>query len=232
MKRVQLDPAYLLHRRAYRETSFLLEIFSQSYGRVSLLARGARKERSPLQGLLQPFVPLLVSWAGKGELMTLVQAEVNKEAVRLEKECLFAGFYLNELLMILLHKWDAHPILFTIYENAIVNLQKPALLQKTLRQFEKKLLEELGYGLLPKTNPDKILPDTYYQFTTDKGFIVSSEINFQNQTNIFLGKNLIAIANEEWQEDSLYDAKRLTRLVLTPLLGSKKIYSRKLFRVG
>ena len=82
MKRVQLDEAYVLHRRAYRETSFLLEIFSKSHGRVSLIARGARKERSQTQGLLQPFIPLLLSWAGSGELMTLTQVEVKKAALR------------------------------------------------------------------------------------------------------------------------------------------------------
>lgn len=230
MKRMTLEPAYVLHRRAFRETSFLVEIFSEEHGRLTLIARGVRKLNSKTQGLLQPFVPLLLSFAGKGELMTLSHAEVNGEVKRLQGNCLFAGFYLNELLMALLQKWDPHPNLYTAYERTLFALQDNHLEQKFLRSFEKYLLEELGYGLLPKSH--SILEHTFsagcfYRFIKDQGFVPCESADFPD---VFSGKSLLAIAKENWQDESiLKDARRLMRLVLSPLLGVRPIHSRRLF---
>ncbi len=88
------------------------------YGRLTLTAKGARQMKSSVQGLLQPFTPLLISWAGKGELMALTQVEAHGALRRLLGDALFAGFYLNELIMALLEKWDAHPPLFSAYDGA------------------------------------------------------------------------------------------------------------------
>lgn len=238
MKPSQLQSAYVLHRRPYRETSFLVELFTPEYGRLSAVIKGVRKARSQVPGLLQPFVPLIVSWTGKNELMTLTHVENKAEVKSLQGECLFAGFYLNELLLCLLQKWDAHPNLYSLYENALVALQGPILQEKTLRSFEKNLLEELGYGLLSKSHAslhNTFSTDCYYRFVIDQGFILI-DINDPTQLpiNVFSGSSLLAIAREDWQDESvLQAAKRLTRLVLGPLLGNRPIYSRKLFiKVG
>jgi DNA repair protein RecO (recombination protein O) len=234
MKQVLLQPGYVLHRRSYRESSFLVEIFTPEYGRLTLIAKGVRKARSATQGILQPFIPLLLSWQGRSELMTLTQVELQGVVKRLRGECLFAGFYLNELLMCLLQKWDAHPVLFKAYEKAVAGLEGDKLAQKTLRSFEKCLLEELGYGLLPKSDislHNTFSSDKYYRFIPDQGFVVS-ELGDQipSKSPIFSGKSLLAIAKEDWQnEDSLHDAKRLTRLILGPLLGERQLHSRRLF---
>src|SRR5204863_7290190 len=118
--------------------------------------------------------------------------------------------------------------LFTSYENAIVALQTNILDQIILRSFEKVLLEELGYGLLPKSEmslQNMFSPDKFYRFTPEQGFVVSESID---QPNIFSGKSLIAIAKENWLEaECVSDAKRLTRLVLAPLLGARPIHSRR-----
>lgn len=230
MKRVLLQPAYILHRRSYRESSFLVDLITPLHGRLTVVARGVRKARSATQGLLQPFVPLLVSWAGNGELVTLAHIEANGEVRQLQGDSLFAGFYLNELLMCLLQKWDAHPALYFLYEKTIAVLQSQGLQEQTLRSFEKTLLEELGYGMLPKSDislHNTFSPDKYYRFVPEHGFVLS-ELD-DTSANVFSGKNLLAIAKEEWQQDSLRDAKRLTRFVLAPLLGSRPIYSRQLF---
>jgi len=231
MRRVSLQPAYVLHRRSYRETSFLVDLFTADYGRITLVATGVRKQKSSSSGLLQPFVPLLASWSGKGELMTLTQVEMNGDARRLQGECLFAGFYLNELLMALLEKWDAHPILYQSYRTALTGLQTADVLQeKILRSFEKCLLEELGYGLLPKSSislHNTFLPDKHYRFIPEQGFVVS-ETSFG--VNLFAGSSLLAMAKEDWETGTvLQDAKRLMRFVLTPLLGARRLYSRQLF---
>jgi DNA repair protein RecO (recombination protein O) len=234
MRRVSLQPAYVLHRRSYRETSFLVELFTPDYGRLTLSAKGARRTKSTAQGLLQPFTPLMVSWVGKGELMTLAQTDAYGEVRQLKGDALFAGFYLNELLMALLHKWDAHPRLFKIYDETILALQEVPLNQRALRVFEKVLLEELGYGLLPKSDDgcnDSFVPDKYYRFVPDLGFVISElGEDAKAKSALFSGKSLLSIANEDWQdEDCMKDAKRLTRFVLAPLLGNRIIHSRKLF---
>lgn len=121
---VLLESAYILHARAYRDTSLLLELFTQEHGRVSAVARGAKGARSRFKGLLQPFVPLVVSWSGKGELMTLLAAEANGIAHSLTGDALVCGIYLNELLMRLLHRYDAHSILYQNYRQALCGLQE------------------------------------------------------------------------------------------------------------
>lgn len=233
MRRVSLQPGYVLHRRAYRETSFLVELFTPEYGRLTVAAKGVKKLKSTSQGILQPFTPLLVSWSGKGELMSLTQVDVRGEALALKGECLFAGFYLNELMMALLQKWDEHPRLYQVYEETIHALQISPLDQKVLRSFEKTLLEELGYGILPRDGSDAggIDPDKYYRFVPEQGFVISElgeEVKAKH--TVFSGKSLLAIASDDWAvEDSIRDAKRLTRFILSPLLGNRQIYSRKLF---
>jgi DNA repair protein RecO (recombination protein O) len=235
MNRVFLQSAYVLHRRAYRETSFLVELFTSDHGRLTVVAHGARQTRSLTQGLLQPFSPLLISWSGRGELMTLTQVEANGQARRLQGECLFAGFYLNELLMCLLQKWDAHPKLYEYYHQAMTALQRDSLEQKILRSFELRLLTELGYGLLWKSDADlqcAFMAEKYYRFVPEQGFIVSEwDGSARTKDDLFSGKSLLAIAKEDWREEtSLRDAKRLMRFVFGLLLGEKSLHSRQLFR--
>lgn len=234
MRRITLQPAYVLHRRPYRETSFLIELFTPDHGRLTLTAKGARQVKSSSQGLLQPFTPLMVSYAGKSELMTLTQADANGAVHALKGDALFAGFYLNELLMALLQKWDAHPKLYQAYEHTLQALQAVPLNQEALRTFEKILLDELGYGLLASGNNahnEPILPDKYYRFVPEFGFICSElGEDAKDKPTLFSGESLLAIMREDWQhQDSMRDAKRLTRFLLAPLLGNRPIHSRKLF---
>lgn len=230
MKRITLQPAFVLHRRAYRETSVLLELFTLEHGRISVMASGVRKLKSTTQGLLQPFMSLLVTCSGNGELLRLTEVELNGPITKLSGECVYAGLYLNELLSYLLEKWDAHPSLFHAYAKTLSRLVSDGLNQKTLRLFEKVLLEEIGYGLLPKDKASlesNFHPEKYYRFIPEQGFFVCNE-EVTVSGNVFPGKSLLAIAAEDLQEGVLQDAKRLMRLVLTPLLGSRSIHSRKL----
>jgi DNA repair protein RecO (recombination protein O) len=236
MKRVLLQPAYVLHRRSYKESSFLVELFTPEYGSFSMIAKGVRNPRLPNQGLLQPFIPLLISFAGKGELMSLSHVEVHGQSVALQGNSLFAGFYLNELLMCLLQKWDAHPLLYQAYEKALRGLQAKTLEQKVLRSFEKIMLEELGYGVLPKATRSlqtMFEENTYYRFIPEQGFVSCESRDVASihlSKNVFSGKSLLALAKEDWQDtQSLNDARRLMRLVLMPLLGTRPIHSRRLF---
>jgi len=117
-QRVEGEQAFVLHSYPFRETSLLVEIISRRYGRVALLAKGARRPRSVLRGALLAFQPLLVGWAGKGDVRTLMKAEWRGGQPLLGGEALFCGFYLNELLLRLLPREDAHDALFDAYADA------------------------------------------------------------------------------------------------------------------
>lgn len=231
MMRVALQPGFILHHRPYRETSVIIDLLTQDHGRVALVARGVRKERSKTRAMLQPFVPLLVSWQGKTELMSLISVEASSAPMQLRGDCLLGAFYLNELLIRVLHKHDPHPELYMLYQQTLLKMQGDTLQQKTLRLFEKKLLEEMGYGLqlnyaMPGREP--LIAEKFYQFIPEQGFQVCDE---NEDVVVFSGKSLIALAKEELEEDCLKDVKRLMRMVLAPLLGSQPLHSRKLFEV-
>lgn len=224
--RISLQPVFILHHRPYRETSLLLDVFTQDHGRISLIARGIRTSRSTLRPLLQPFQPLLVSWQGKTELMTLQTAEPNGVPIHLQAECLLSGFYLNELLIRLVQKHDPQPQLYTIYHHTLLELDAPELQQKYLRIFEKKLLDELGYGLQLQ---GEFSAEKQYQFHPEQGFTVCESID-KPTAMIFSGKSLLALATEQLNDvESLREIKRLMRIAFAPLLGTQPLHSRKLF---
>src|SRR5205807_3793149 len=139
--------AFILHGYPYRETSLLLETFTRAFGRVSMVARGARSPRSPLRGVLLAFQPLALSWFGRGELRTLARAEWVGGQPLLRGEALMCGFYLNELLLRLLPREDPHDALFLRYQEGLARLASEADSAPALRSFEKALPKALGYAM-------------------------------------------------------------------------------------
>jgi len=223
---LELQPSFILHTRAYRDNSFILELFTQEHGRVPLVARGART-RKAWQGLLQPFIPILCSWAGKGELMNLRTLEQQGKPFWLTGRKLLSGFYLNELLMRLLHRFDPHPHLFDYYVAALEQLVTVDKEEYVLRLFEKRLLDEIGYGLLFH-DVDAIVAEHYYRFESNQGLIpLGSEAG--GLQNVFSGRTLLALVNEDLDAQELNAAKRLMRLALNDLLGDKPLKTRELF---
>ena len=126
----------------------LLEIFSEAHGRVGLVARGVRSAKSRQRGDLQPFRPLRLSWSGRGELGTLTGVEADGVAPPLQGPGLYSAFYVNELLVRLLARQDPHPPLYALYRDSLERLARCTDIEPVLRIFEKRLLEEIGYGLL------------------------------------------------------------------------------------
>lgn len=148
--RVEQQPAFVLHGRAYRETSMLLECFTRDHGRIGLVARGVRKEKSRLpRALLQPLTPISLAWSGTGELGTLTAIEARADPLVFVGEPLLCGLYLNELLLRLTVRQDAHAELFAAYAQTLERLASGEATAWTLRRFERDLLEHLGYGLNP-----------------------------------------------------------------------------------
>lgn len=230
---IQLQPAYILHQREYRDTSLLLEVFTREHGRLGLVARGARAPKSRIRGLLQPFQPLLLSWSGRGELGTLsgVEAAVESGAAapRLSGATLYSGFYLNELLMRLLPRNDPHPELFAVYGQALRGLQAEP--QRPLRLFEKHLLESLGYGLLLDHEADSGEPvsaEAEYVYALESGPLRSDAAAARGLK--LSGRSLLSLAAEDLSDaQSLADSKRLMRAALDLYLGGRELKTREVF---
>ena len=137
--------AFVLHRYPYQESSLVLELFTLAEGRVGAVARGARRPKSQF-ARLQPWQPYLVSWRGRGDLVTLTGAEDSGPLVRLKGIAVACGIYLNELLIRLLQRWDPHPGLFAAYQAALQGLAAGKAPDWVLRRFEFRLLQEIGFG--------------------------------------------------------------------------------------
>ena len=234
-----LEPAYVLHQHPYRDSSLLLEVFSQHHGRVGLVARGVKRKNNPRRALLQPFIPLQLSWSGRGELATVTDVEANGAMHQLKGHVLLSGFYLNELLLHLLHRHDPHPDLFDYYRytlNQLGGISSPDSevwqLQRCLRLFEKQLLQEIGYGLVLEYEADHgeaIDPAALYRYVLGQGPVRTNDRS--NETNLLKGSSLLAFAERRLDDSySLKDAKRLTRQVLDHYLAGKKLHSRQLLQ--
>ncbi|GGE72193.1 DNA repair protein RecO [Massilia psychrophila] len=142
--RINGQPSFVLHSYPYKETSLIVDMFTREFGRIGLVAKGAKRPHSQLRGVLQTFQPLASSWSGRAELRTLIDAEWVGGMLPLERTALLCGFYLNELLVKLIARDDPHPLLFDQYVATLNQLAHNEPAQIVLRKFEKALLKETG----------------------------------------------------------------------------------------
>jgi len=220
-----LCAAYLIHSRPFSESSLIVELFTESHGRISAVANGVKRRKNVNKSLLQAFRPLLVSWRGNGDLKTLIRIDSPTLPLPLAKTYLYSGLYLNELILRLLAKETSQPAVYNAYHATLISLSKSQDIEITLRQFELTLLEELGHGFSLTVDIDGqvIEPNWKYDLLHEQGFI--SRVDGK-----FLGESLINIANTNYCNNITRNhAKQLTRQALLPLLGSKPLHSRRLF---
>jgi len=227
--RLEDEPAFVLHSYPYRETSLVLEVLSRNCGRVALVARGARRPRSALRGLLMSFQPLTMSWFGKHELRTLHSAEWQGGQPQLQGKALLCGFYLNELLLNLMARDDPHEQLFDYYQQTLQRLAHEQDHAATLRCFEKHMLQELGYALLLEHEADSGAPiesTSQYRYVIEYGASKSSE-----QGMPILGKTLHDMATDDYRDPlSAQQSKQLMRMLLNHHLAGKPLHTRELIK--
>jgi DNA repair protein RecO (recombination protein O) len=231
-----LEPAYVLHGRAYRESSLLLEIFSRQHGRVGLVARGARGSKSRWRNVLQPFRPLLLSWRMRGELGSLSEAEQVAAMPLAAGEAWFCGIYVNELLTRALHRGDPHPELFDAYRMLLQQLSEQKELQAQLRYFEKQLLEAIGFAMALDYEPasgEAVQAGNWYHFHPVNGpvrEVLNGSEPPRKGLKLVSGSALLALESGKIEEQHLQELKRLMRRVLRYHLGDKPLVSQTLFQ--
>jgi len=236
--RVDGQAAWVLHLHPYSETSLVVDVFTRDHGRVPLLARGARRPRSAMRGMLMSFQPLELGWFGGGEVKTLAKVEWLGGMPLLGGRCLLLGYYLNELLLKMLPREDAHAALFDAYAAALQALAEGAADAPELRRFEKTLLKELGYGLTLDVDVESgrpVVPDAHYAFLLERGPVARSGVGagdtaIDDQGSALSGKTLLDMAADDYSDPrTRMESRRLMRLLISHHLGGKSLQSRRVF---
>lgn len=221
---VYLQPAFILQQHKFKETSLIIDVLTRDFGRVSLLAKGVRKAKSKTAGLLQPFIPLTLSYFGKTELKTLTDVEITQPFIQLQGLALYCGFYINELVGCFLHRYDPHPDVFACYGRCLFSLTDSSRIEAALRVFELDLMDAVGYGLQLEYdfhNEKPVAPLTMYHFNVEEGPIEALDGHFS-------GKTLQAMKTREFTDPQvLIEAKILMRKVIAVYLHGKPLKSRE-----
>ncbi|WP_144424029.1 DNA repair protein RecO [Herbaspirillum hiltneri] len=227
--RVQAQPGFVLHSYPYKETSLIVDVFSRDHGRMALVAKGAKRPLSKLRGVLQTFQPLSVSWSGKSEVRTLTAAEWVGGLLPLEKSALLCGFYLNELLVKLLAREDAHPALFDHYVSTLNQLAHGESTPIVLRKFERALLKETGVAgdwTVCVTNGKPVAPDDTYVVDPEQG------VRFPRLSDAWpkvSGKTLLDMEKEDYSDAATQSqSKLLMRSLLSHHLGGTQLNTRQI----
>jgi DNA repair protein RecO (recombination protein O) len=222
---------YVLHTLPWRETSLLVEVLTREYGRIALMARGARRPHSNVRGLLRAFQPLDLEWFGKNELRTLSNADWGAWQPLLQGQALYCGLYLNELLLRLVARDDPHPALFDLYAQTLNELSIGHKQEIVLRRFELGLLKEIGYGLQLNVEARQGAPvqeGLMYCFDPQQGPRLADRRMNAVQ---FSGGALLAMAADDWSDPlTSSQAKTLMRQVLAFHLGDQDLQTRALFK--
>lgn len=223
--RADFVEGFVLHARDYRDSSQLVDIFTQNYGRIRLVARGSRSRKKDSHRLA-PFHCALFSWSGKGELKTLTGFE-SIRGLTLQSEKLICGFYINELLWHLLQPEDSHPHLYQQYAETLNQLNSEQALEPVLRNFELNLLEEVGYGISfdHDTQGEAIQADKHYRLDGEAGWTAVGA----NSPGCLGGDLILAIAGRDFSQTNVRNVcKRLNRQAIDDLLEGRKLHSREL----
>jgi DNA repair protein RecO (recombination protein O) len=227
-RRVQQQPAFILHHRPFRDSSQILDILSRDHGKLALVARGSRGSRSRLKGILRPFMPLEISWVQKTDLGTLTGAEVRGAPLSLTGDALLCGYYINELLIHFLHRHDPQPEVFGLYARTLTALGAAEDAAVCLRQFELELLRQVGYAL--NLGQDAITHEVldesaYYEYRMEQGPVGVSR---SDGPLVFRGALLAGVDRGDFgHPEVLRAANRLLREVIDFHLGGKTLKTRK-----
>jgi DNA repair protein RecO (recombination protein O) len=219
---------FVLHTYAFKETSLVVELFTRQFGRIAAVAKGARRPHSAMRGLLQSFQMLDGAWSGKNELKTLHSLDWADGLLTLQGEALMCGFYVNELLLRLLPREDAHEQLFDYYQQTLKSLANCDNLASQLRRFELKMLQEMGYAvpLIADENDETIDVDKQYRYEAEYG---ACDLGATKNGVQLSGKTLLDMARDDYSDALTQNqSKQLMRYLLAHYLGDKPLHTRQL----
>ena len=224
------QPVYVLHTYPFKETSLVVELMTRNFGRVAAVAKGARRPRSAMRGMLQSFQPLVGAWSGKSELRTLHTLEWGEGLLLLQGEALICGFYLNELLLRLLPREDPHEALFDYYRDTLRNLSAGADRPACLRRFELRLLQEMGYAVPLELDAKGAAVESArgYFYALERGAAELPQTPGEIGVKLS-GSTLLDMARDDYgSAQTQQQSKQLMRMLLAHYLGDKPLHTRQL----
>lgn len=229
-----MDRGYVLHSYPYRETSLILQVWTEKHGRMGLVAKGARRPKSASRSILVAFQPLTLDWFGRGELRTLKTAEPAAPATPLSGQSLLSAFYLNELLLKLTHRDDPHEALWEAYDTAIASLRARLPLEPVLRRFELRLLQELGYAVELTREAGSHAPiaaEREYFYVVERGPVAAGEGDAPSNALRLRGQTLIDLERGSFENaPTIAQSKQLMRLLINHSLNGQELATRALVR--
>lgn len=227
-RRVQQQPGYVLHQRPFRDSSQILDIVTRDYGKIAVVARGSRGSKSRLAGVLRPFLPLRVSWVSKSELGTLTGAESVGRPAGMTGDTMLSAYYINELLINFLQKYDPQPEIYALYETVLQSLVGRSDVAASLRSFEMEFLSLLGYAVNLNHefgSTETLLAEQYYEYRMEQGPVA---VQRSEGPLVFSGALLSGVAEQRFDDaDVLRVANRLMHDIIRFHLGGKELKSRK-----
>lgn len=229
------QPVFVLHTYPFKETSLVVELFTRELGRIAAVAKGARRPRSAMRGMLQSFQPLLATWSGKNELRNLHSLDWDEGLLLLQGQSLMCGFYMNELMLRLLPREDAHEALFDYYAQTLRELSKSSRKSQdtaiTLRRFELKMLQEMGYAVPLEIDAEDapISSEQSYFYVPERGACHPRTKSKQQNGVQLSGKTLLDMASDQYIDlQTQLQSKQLMRVLLGHYLGDKPLHTRQL----
>lgn len=229
--RVEQQPGFVLHSYAWRETSLIVEVFTRDFGRLALVARGAKRPTSQFRGLLSPFAPLALGWSGRSEIKSLVRVEWLGGLAPLRGDGLLAAFYLNELLVRLLQRADPHVPLFGSYLQTLRELEAEGVAREAvLRAFELDLLREIGYApaLDQGADGEPIEAARWYRIDAQRGFVAAGG---QTDESCVRGASILSLARRDFTQPQVAaDAKTVLRHLIRYHLNGQPLNTRRIFQ--
>lgn len=234
-KFLSLTPAFILHRKPFSDNSLIIDLFTLHQGRISCIAKGVKNSKNRKAAILQPFIPLMVSYSGRGEVKTLRECEAMENALTLSGSTLYSAYYVNELLLKFMQKNEVHETVFAAYAQLLEQLQGSAdFTESLLRLFEIKLLSELGYGLQlshDAGNSQPIKPQKNYIYEPETGPLETDVKSAMfNGKPVISGQTLLALHQSELiTQQQVKESKQLMRYIIRYLLGGYNFKSREFF---
>ncbi len=230
--RLEDEHAFVLHTYPFQDTSLIVEAFTRRYGRVGLVAKGARRPKSALRPALLAFQPLAIAWSGRGELRTLTRAESLGAAHALVGVAMMCGYYVNELVLKLLQRDDPHERLFDDYGDALRGLASGEPTQAVLRRFELALLREIGYGVQLEYDAEHGTPlvaEERYVYWPERGpLALEGTANPQGGVEL-RGKTLLDMARGDFSDPlTATESKQLMRWLIGQHLDQRTLNTRQL----
>ncbi|HEY7905725.1 MAG TPA: DNA repair protein RecO [Wenzhouxiangella sp.] len=232
MSNLEVTDGYVLHRRPWRESSLLIDCLSKTHGRIGLVARGGRSERSPWRGLVEPFMPLSIGYIQKGEMGTVRDIEALGDRLMLTGEALWCGLYANELLLHLIDRQEAVPALYSDYQDLLVGLSSEDQRMPALRRFEWRLLNTLGVApslSREAEQGDAIDVDQRYRLEPEAGFFVAGA----DKGLVVDGATIVWLADPmrgSMDSETLKQARLITRTLIDHQLGGRPLRTREMMR--